>query len=138
MTATTPIARRTTPHHRRHSLRACWDAFRLRHSKHAQTALFEQLHDRLPLTAPDRHALENPDLEAAFARLAADHPEAVTPVDGGILSRDKDREQLLLATCDAWFRDSHGPEHRWDPRTIASYSQLLASVRGCFHPGGAR
>ncbi|MFJ9114430.1 hypothetical protein ACIRJO_02655 [Streptomyces sp. NPDC102394] len=136
MTATMPIARRTTPHHPPAGLRQRWNAFRLKHSRRTQTAYFTQLHDALPLDDPDRHALDAPALEDAFAQLAADHPEAVTPVDGGLTARDADREVLLLATCDAWFRDVHGPEHRWNARTIANYNRLQADVRGCFHPAG--
>lgn len=36
-----------------------------------------QAASRLPLTDPDRHALETPEAEAAFAHLAIDHPDAV-------------------------------------------------------------
>lgn len=122
------IVRRTTPHQPRPGLRARWHAFRLRYFRRAR-----------PVTDSHRHAWGNPALEAAFAELAAGHPEAVTPADGGTLARDADREQLLLATCDAWFREAHGPEHRWDARTVATYNRLMVSVRGCFHPaGGAR
>lgn len=138
MTATAHIARRTTAHHPLAVLRERWDAFLLRHSGRAQAAYFTRLHDALPLDDPDRHALEPVALEAAFAQLAADHPEAVTPADGGLAAREADREELLLAVCDAWFRDVHGPEHRWDPRTISTYEKLLADVRACFHPGGDR
>lgn len=137
MTATMHIGRRTTPHHPTAGLRARWDAFRLRYSRRTQTAYFAELHDTLPVASPDRHHLDAPALEDAFARLAADHPAAVTPVDGGGRVLDADREQLLLAACDAWFRDVHGPEHRWDPRTIAAYNRLMGDVRTCFHPGGA-
>jgi hypothetical protein len=35
------------------------------------------LHDSLPLTAPDRHDLEDPALIAAFRHQASDHPDAV-------------------------------------------------------------
>ncbi|WP_406168973.1 hypothetical protein [Streptomyces sp. NBC_00996] len=135
--ATLHVARRTIPHHPLTGLRERWNTFQLRHFRRVQTAYFTQLHDALPLDDPDRHALEAPALEDAFACLAAAHPEAVTPADGGALARDTDREQLLLAACDAWFRDAHGPEHRWSPRTIAKYDRLMADVRGCFHPGGA-
>ncbi|WP_155054532.1 hypothetical protein [Streptomyces blattellae] len=137
MTATMHIARRTTPPGPLASLRESWAAFRLRHSRRVQTAYFQRLHDALPLDDPDRHDLEDPAVEHAFARLAADHPDTVTPADGGQAARDTDREQLLLAVCDAWFRDIHGPEHRWDPRTVATHGRLMADVRGCFHPGGA-
>lgn len=137
MTATVHIGRRTTPHHPHLSLRERWDAFALRHFRRTQAAFFAELHDALPLSDPDRYALESPALEDAFARLAVDHPEAVTPSDGGQAARDADREQLLVATCDQWFREAHpGPEHRWHPDTIASYHQLMDEVRACFHPGG--
>ncbi|QIJ62594.1 hypothetical protein [Streptomyces sp. JB150] len=138
MTATMHIGRRTTRHHPLTSLRARWEAFQLRHSRRALDAYFEQARLRRPVTDPHRHAWENSALEAAFAQLAADHPEAVTPADGGTPARHADRETLLLAACDAWFRDVHGPEHRWSPRTVAAYEQLLHDVRACFHPGGAR
>ncbi|MEU9208487.1 hypothetical protein AB0D27_11170 [Streptomyces sp. NPDC048415] len=136
MTATVHISRRTTPHHPLTALRARWDVFQLRHNPRVQTVTFQRLHDTLPLDDPDRHAMESPALERALQQLAADHGDLVTPADGGTLARDADREQNLLATCDAWFRDSHGPEHAWDPRTVASYDRLMAGVRICFHPAG--
>jgi hypothetical protein len=40
---------------------------------------FNRLHDRLPLDHPDRHTLEAPALEDAFAHLAAAHSDRVTP-----------------------------------------------------------
>lgn len=138
MTATMHISRRTTPHHP-HSLRERWELFRLRHSRRAQNAYFGRLHDALPLLDPDRHALDSPALEGAFARLAADHPDAVACVGRAPSPRDLDREQLLVATCDRWFREAHpGPEHRWSSNTIASYQRLLADVRRCFHQDGTR
>lgn len=136
MTATMHISRRTTRPQLLSCLRSRWGAFRLRHFRRAQTAYFGRLHDALPLTDPDRHSLDAPALEDAFARLAAEHADRVTPADGGAQARDNDREVLLLATCDAWYRDIHGPEHRWSPRTIANYERLQAGIRGCFHPGG--
>ncbi|MFD4258181.1 hypothetical protein ACFWR9_11260 [Streptomyces sp. NPDC058534] len=136
MTAMTHISRRTTPRQPRPTLRARWDGFALRHFRRVQAATFQQLHDALPLTAPERHDLEAPALEAAFMRLAVDHPAEVTPSDGGPAARDADRETSLLAACDAWFRDNHGPEHSWHPTTIASYHRLMDDVRGAFHPGG--
>lgn len=136
MTATLHIGRRTTEHRPLITLRQRWGAFALRHFRSVQTATFQRLHDGLPLDDPNRHSLDAPALEDAFARLAADHPDAVTPADGGLAARDTDREQLLLATCDAWFREIHGPEHRWSPRTITSYERLQADIRSCFHPGG--
>ncbi|MFI6248983.1 hypothetical protein [Streptomyces sp. NPDC051016] len=136
MTATLHIGRRTTSHHPRTSLRQRWDAFRLRHFADVQTVTFGQLHDRLPLDDPDRYALEAPALEAAFARLAMDHPAAVTPADGGAAARDIDREQQLTALADAWFREIVGPEHSWSPQTVARYARLMADVHSCFHPGG--
>lgn len=137
MTATMHIGRRTTQHHPRTSLRERWSAFTLRHSRRAQAAYFAALHDALPLDDPDRHALDAPALESAFAQMAADHSDAVTPADGGQAARDAERETLLLAICDRWFRDAHaGPEHRWSPATIAAYQQLMDGVRSCFHPGG--
>lgn len=135
MTATLHIGRRTTPHHL--SLRERWGTFRLRHSRRAQNVYFGRLHDSLPLLDPDRHALDSPALEGAFARLAAEHPDAVVRADVVPLPRDRDREQLLVATCDRWFREAHpGPEYRWSPNTIASYQRLLADVRECFHQDG--
>ncbi|MFF3847990.1 hypothetical protein [Streptomyces sp. NPDC002328] len=136
MTATMHIGRRTTGHHP-HRLRERWQAFRLRRSRRAQDAYFAELHDALPLHDPDRHALDAPALEAAFAQLAADHPDKVTPADGGLAARDADREVLLLAVCDRWFREAHaGPERRWQPSTRAAYERLMNDVHSCFHPGG--
>lgn len=139
MTATMHISRRTTPHHPITALRARWDTFRLRHSRRALDAYFEQARLARPVTDPHRHAWDSPALEDAFVRLAADHPEAVTPADGGTLAHDADREQLLIAACDRWFREAHpGPEHRWHPMTVTSYQRLMDGVRACFHTGGAR
>ncbi|MCQ9178752.1 hypothetical protein KMT30_06845 [Streptomyces sp. IBSBF 2953] len=136
MTATMHIGRRTTPHHLSQSLRERWGSFRLRHSRRVQNAYFTRLHDALPLNE-DRHALEAVALEAAFCRLAVDNPGAVTPSDGGQAARDAEREQLLIATCDQWFREANpGPEHRWHPMTVASYHRLMDGVRRCFLPGG--
>ena len=36
------------------------------------------LHDSLPLNDPDRHNLEDPQLEDAFEHLASDHPDRIT------------------------------------------------------------
>lgn len=138
MTATLHIGRRAVPHHPITGLRTWWSSFTLKHSRRVQAATFQRLHDGLPLDDPDRYALESPEMERALQQLAADHPTAATPADGGPAAREKDREQLLLAACDAWFRDVHGPEHRWSPRTIASYERLQADVRACFHPDGER
>ncbi|WAZ20233.1 hypothetical protein STRCI_001334 [Streptomyces cinnabarinus] len=131
MTAPLHIGRRTTPHHPTTGLRERWNAFKLRYLRGTQNRYFAALHDSLPLDDPDRHHLEAPALEAAFANLAAANPHRVTPT-----VRDADREQSLLATCDLWFRDIHGPEHRWDPRTITAYNQLMGGIRTVFHPGG--
>lgn len=38
---------------------------------------FTALHDSLPLSDPDRHDLEAPELESAFRHQASDHPDAV-------------------------------------------------------------
>lgn len=139
MTAPLHIGRRTTLHHPRPSVRERWDSFALKHFRRTQAVYFTQLHDALPLHDPDRHYLDAPSLEEAFAQIAADHPEAVTPADGGQAARDIDREQLLVAVCDRWFREAYpGPEHRWPPATVSAYERLMADVRACFHPGGAR
>lgn len=136
MTATVHVDRRTVPHHPLTVLRAGWNALQLRYSRRALETYFERARLRRPVTDPNRHAWESPAIEDAFAGLAADHPEAVTPADGGEAARDADREQLLLAACDAWFRDIHGPEHSWNPRKIAAYGQLMHGIRACFHPAG--
>lgn len=135
MTATMHISRRTTSHHPLTALRTRWGAVQLRYSRRVQTAAFQQLHDGLALDNPDRYALESPALEQALQQLAVDHGDTVTPADGGTLGRDADREQLILAVCDSWFREIHGSEHRWSPRLCHRYDGLMASVRGCF-PGG--
>ncbi|MFJ2477064.1 hypothetical protein ACIOWI_29515 [Streptomyces sp. NPDC087659] len=135
MTATTHIAHPPVAR-----ARAWWTELTLRHSRRVQRVFFQRLHDSLPLTDPDRHALEAPALEDAFAHLAIDHPDTVTPADGGQLARAADREQQLLAACDAWFRDVHGPEYTWPPRTIAAYNRLIDGVHKLFtdtHGGAA-
>lgn len=135
--ASTHIARRTIRHTPQRTLRDRWNTFRLRYSQRALTVYFERTRQLRPVTDPNRHAWESPDLEDAFARLAADHPTMVTPSDGGPAARDADREQLLLAVCDHWFRETHpAPEHRWSPDIIAAHTRLLANVHACFHPGG--
>ncbi|MFI1767468.1 hypothetical protein ACH41H_36215 [Streptomyces sp. NPDC020800] len=120
------------------SLRTWWASFTLKHSRRVQTATFQQLHDSLPLDDPDRYALESPALERALQQLAAEHGDRVTPADGGPSARDADREVALLAACDAWFRDAHGPERCWGPRTYARYTRLLDDVRAVFHPDSQR
>ncbi|MFF0139739.1 hypothetical protein ACFYRN_25205 [Streptomyces sp. NPDC005227] len=137
MTAPMHISRRTTSHHPLTALRARWGAAQLRYSRRIQTVTFQRLHDGLALDAPDRHDLEAPALERALQRLAIDHGDKVTPADGGDLGRDADREQLVLAACDTWFREIHGPEHRWSPRLCSRYDRLMESVRDSF-PGGQR
>ncbi|WDO09908.1 hypothetical protein ME763_31965 [Streptomyces murinus] len=137
MTATLHISRRTTQHHPLTSVSTWWANFRLRHSQRALDTYVETARLALPAADYYRHAWENPVLEAAFAGLAADHPEAVTPSDGGMLARDADREQLLLAVCDLWFRDAHpAPEYQWAPEVIAAHQRLMNDIRTCFHPTG--
>ncbi|MFF8412898.1 hypothetical protein [Streptomyces omiyaensis] len=43
------------------------------------TADYEQIRAGLPTGSPDAHDLDSPQIELAFARLAIDHPETVTP-----------------------------------------------------------
>ncbi|MGW6292435.1 hypothetical protein [Streptomyces sp. NPDC055058] len=137
MTATMHIGRRTTEHPPLTGLRAWWQTVRLRYSQSARDAYFERARLARPVTDPNRHAWDSPVLEDAFARLAADHPDAVTPADGGSPATAADREMQLLAVCDRWFREAHpGPEHRWHPMVVASYQRLMNDVRGAFHPGG--
>ncbi|MFD1656942.1 hypothetical protein ACFSL4_01505 [Streptomyces caeni] len=139
MTATLHIARRTTPHHNPLAAFTGWLTGRLRRrplpaATPDVTALdLEALRLSLPLDDPDRHLLENPAVEDAFAHLAVDHPAEVTVS----CMRAADREELLLAACDAWFHHVHpAPEHRWSPEVRAEHALLLASVRACFPPGG--
>lgn len=146
MTATLHIGRRTTPHHPLAAF-TTWLTRLLPGSGKKTTGItpdtmaafveamdIEALRLSLPLDDPDRHALENPAVEDAFAHLAD-----ACPVKAPAFSmRPADREELLLATCDAWFRHAHpAPEHRWSPDVRAEYELLLDSVRRCFHPGGA-
>ncbi|WP_327377956.1 hypothetical protein OG393_30765 [Streptomyces sp. NBC_01216] len=136
-TAHRVAARRSTPHHHGHSPLAVLIRWTLRHSRYAAHWYFEHLRTSLPVTDPDRHALESPALEDAFAHLAIEHPDLVTPADGGPAARQADRETVLLAACDAWFRACHGPEQSWTPQTTCSYRRLLDDVHACFtNPAG--
>lgn len=138
MTATLHISRRTTPHHTPLAALTGWLTGRLRRRPAASlpdvAALdIEVLRLSLPLTDPDRHALEDPAVEDAFAHLAIDHPTEVAVS----CMRDADRQTLLLGIVDDWFRHAHqAPEHRWPPQVVAEHKQLLACVRACFHTGG--
>jgi hypothetical protein len=128
MVATTHHVAGTTSHHLLTTIRTGLTTWTLRHSRRAQAVYFERLRTSLPVLNPDRHALESCAVEAAFARLAIAHPDKVTPADGGQAARSIDREQQLLAACDAWFREAHGPERSWPPATIAAYNRLLEDV----------
>ncbi|MFJ4365119.1 hypothetical protein ACIP4S_13305 [Streptomyces chartreusis] len=133
MTATVHIGRRTTPHHPFASLRARWEAYTQRRTQRTQAAYFQRLHDTLPLDDPDRHDLDAPALEAAFAGLAISHPDEVAATT----MRTADHEQLLLAARDEWFRHAHpAPEHRWSPEERAAYEALMATVHRS-RPDGA-
>ncbi|MFJ6841412.1 hypothetical protein ACIQRE_01945 [Streptomyces griseoluteus] len=78
MTASLHIGRRTARHRRPSGFRARLEDFVLRHSDRALDAYLERVRLARPVTDPHRHAWEAPALEAAVARLAAEHPEAVT------------------------------------------------------------
>lgn len=140
---TLSIGRRTTPHHPLAAF-TTWLTRLLpgsgkKTAPEATVAAFveamdiEALRLSLPLDDPDRHDLENPAVEDAFAHLADACPaEAPT-----YRMRPADREALLLAACDAWFRHAHpAPQHRWSPDVRAEYELLLDSVRAHCHPGG--
>lgn len=116
-------------HHPITGLRAGLTGWMLRHSRRAAARFFERLRTSLPVTDPDRHFLENPVLEDRFAHLAIDHPDAVTPADGGATAAQADDTTLAVAMCDAWFREAHGPEQTWSPQTLATYQRLLSGVR---------
>lgn len=117
-----------------------WLRARTRRSPGAQAPAptqvdLESLRQSLPLTDPHRHALEAPALEEAFANLAADHPVQVALAS----MRDADRQALLTAVVDDWFRHAHpAPMHRWPAAVRAEYDVLLGSVRACFDDGGAQ
>jgi len=137
MTATMPISRRTTPHNTPLAAFTGWLTGRLRRRTPAVPDVaaldIEALRLSLPLDDPDRHALENPAVEDAFAHLAIDHPAAVAVS----CMRDVDRETLLLAVVDDWFHHAHSaPQHSWPPDVVAQHALLMSSVRACFHPGG--
>lgn len=127
MTATVHIARRTTPHNLLATLTS-WATGRLRRRPSAPDTValdIEALRLALPLDDPDRHALENPAVEGAFAHLAVDHPSEAAAT----AMRAADHETLLLAQRDVWFRHAHpAPEHRWSPQEIAAYNELMGSV----------
>jgi hypothetical protein len=48
-------------------------------TKQELAAVCTALHDSLPLSDPDRHDLESPELEAAFAHLAPGYPNIDDP-----------------------------------------------------------
>ncbi|MGW6911489.1 hypothetical protein [Streptomyces sp. NPDC054940] len=128
------IGRRTTSHHPLATLRARWASYTQRRTLRAQTAYFQRLHDALPLDDPDRHDLDAPALEAAFASLAISHPDEVAAT----AMRTADHEQLLLAARDEWFRHAHpAPEYRWSPEERTAYQMLMASVHRSHPTGGA-
>ncbi|MEV6791308.1 hypothetical protein AB0M87_04750 [Streptomyces sp. NPDC051320] len=130
MTATTHIAarriNRSQPKHRRDGRLT---AFLLRHSRRVQARYFESMRQALPVADPFRHDLENRAYEDLFAHLAIDHPDLVTPADGGEAAAAADHQVLLLALCDEWFREAFGPERTWSPQTIARYQRLQTIVR---------
>ncbi|MFK0172662.1 hypothetical protein ACIQU5_28085 [Streptomyces sp. NPDC090306] len=95
---------------------------------HTDDAMFQALHDALPLDDADRHDMNPPALDAAFTALAADHPDRVTPSDGGDTARDIDRQQLLLAAADIRAADTAGLA----PRLLAAANRLQGG-----HEGGA-
>lgn len=134
MTATMHIGRRTT-NHRLRTIRARWSDFRLRHFTSVQTVFFQQLHDSLPLDDPDRHAMEPPAIEDAFALLAVGSSQIASTM------RAADHEQLLLAERDDWFRHAHpAPQHLWSAAEVTAYNQLMSTVHVSRHPapgGGA-
>jgi hypothetical protein len=128
MVATTHHVAGTSHHTWLTTIRSGMTCWLLRHWRPAAATYFERLRTSLPVLDPNRHALENPAVEDAFARLAIAHPDRVTPADGGPAARSIDREQQLLAACDAWFREAHGPERAWHPATITAYNRLLDDV----------
>ncbi|MCM1977179.1 hypothetical protein [Streptomyces sp. G1] len=119
MTATKHISRRTTP--------PCPST-----EPAASDVDLEALRLSLPLDDPDRHALEDPAVEDAFAHLAIDHPVQVAVA----CMRAVDREQLLLTALDAWFLTVYGPQQQWDAQTLALFDRLAADVRSAFRRGG--
>ncbi|MEV7871463.1 hypothetical protein AB0P17_36430 [Streptomyces sp. NPDC088124] len=127
MTAQTHIAaRRTTPHQPAVSAMTAWRSY------------FEQVRTSLPVADPARHDLEHPTTEAAFAQLAAGHPDTVTPADGGIRARAIDGAQMLAALRDTEFRKAHGAERGWSPQTRTEYVVLLTGAHDTtIRPDGA-
>ncbi|MGW3152711.1 hypothetical protein [Streptomyces sp. NPDC001089] len=131
MTALLPISRRTT--NPRLTLRARWSDFRLRHFASVQEVYFQGLHDSLPLNDPDRHAMEPPAIEDAFALLAVASTAIPTTM------RAADHEQLLLAERDTWFRHAHpAPQHLWSPAEVTAYNRLMATVHVTRPASGGR
>lgn len=126
MAATTqPLVRRSS----HHPVRTLLTRLLLPHSRRVQDRYFEHLRTTLPAAAQDRHDLESPATEAAWARLAIDHPDKCTLVEP-LPSRD--REQQLLAACDGWFREAYGPEPAWSAETVIAYGLLMGDVRNTF------
>lgn len=113
-------------------LRGC---IRWRPAKGPTVVDFEAMRQHYPANHEQdyRHALEAPALEDAFAHLAIDHPAQVAVAS----MRDVDRQELLLAVVDDWFRHAHpAPTHRWPASVRAEHELLLGSVRACFRPAG--
>ena len=130
---TMPIA---APRHHPIAALTAWLRGLRRRSYGSPAVDVEALRLSLPLNDPDRHTLEAPVLEDAFAHLAADHPVQVAVA----AMRDVDRQELLLGIADDWFRHAHpAPTHRWSASVRAEHELLLGCVRACFHvEGGAQ
>lgn len=81
------------------------------------------LHDSLPLEDPDRHALEDPAVEAAFARLAAMPPARLVTWNGIVWT---------LRGCDPDGDGRYAPEdiEHCQRLSMARGSELIAEYGG--------
>lgn len=107
--------------------------------------LFEELRQALPLDDPDRHALENPSAESAFARLAADNPDRVSPRATGNHActhtldsiRAHDLNITLRRAAGSPVREYRITPQQWEQRTVFCVMAIGWSWREIPLPKGA-
>lgn len=78
-----------------------------------QLAILEDLREHLPVTDPDRHALDL-DADSRFAALATEHPEACSRDDGLTY-----QQAVLLAEIKT------RPDRRWHTRKVRRFYRAM-------------